>query len=34
MDWQVFLGWKVDVLMERGVSPLIREQILAKARSL
>jgi uncharacterized protein len=34
MDWQDLLGRRVDVLTERGISPLIREQVLAEAQSL
>jgi uncharacterized protein len=34
MDWQDLLGRKVDVLTERGMSPLIREQVLAEAKPL
>ena len=34
MDLQDLLGRKVDVLTERGISPLIREQVLAEARLL
>jgi hypothetical protein len=34
MDWQDLLGRKVDVLTERGISPLIREQVLAEAKPL
>lgn len=34
MDWQDLLGCKVDVLTERGISPLIREQVLAEAKPL
>lgn len=34
MDWQDLLGRRVDVLTERGISPLIREQVLADAQSL
>ena len=34
MDLQDLLGRKVDVLTERSVSPLIREQVLAEAKSL
>ncbi len=34
MDLQDLLGRKVDVLTERGVSPLIREQVLAEATPL
>jgi len=34
MDWQDLLGHKVDVLTERGISPLIRERVLAEARPL
>jgi predicted nucleotidyltransferase len=34
MDLQDLLGRKVDVLTERGVSPLIREQVLAEAKPL
>jgi hypothetical protein len=34
MDLQDLLGRKVDVLTERGISPLIREQVLAEAKPL
>lgn len=34
MDWQELLGRKVDVLTERGISPLIRERVLAEAKPL
>ncbi len=34
MDWQDLLGRKVDILTENGISPLIREQVLAEARPL
>jgi uncharacterized protein len=34
MDWQDLLGRKVDVLTERGISPLIRESVLAEAKPL
>lgn len=34
MDLQDFLGRKVDVLTEQGLSPLIREQVLAEAKPL
>lgn len=34
MDWQDLLGRKVDVLTERGISPLIRERVLAEAKPL
>jgi hypothetical protein len=34
MDLQDLLERKVDVLTERGVSPLIREQVLAEATPL
>lgn len=34
MDWQDLLGCKVDVLTERGISPLIRERALAEAKLL
>lgn len=34
MDWQDLLGCKVDVLTERGISPLIRERVLAEAKPL
>ncbi len=34
MDWQDLLGCKVDVLTERGISPLIRERVLAEAKLL
>ena len=34
MDLQELLGRKVDVLTERGMSPLIRERILAEAQPL
>jgi len=34
MDLQDLLGRKVDVLTERGVSPLIRERVLAEAKPL
>jgi uncharacterized protein with HEPN domain len=32
MDLQDLLGRKVDVLTERGLSPLIRERVLAEAK--
>jgi predicted nucleotidyltransferase len=34
MDLQDLLGRKVDVLTERGISPLIRERVLAEAKPL
>lgn len=34
MDLQELLGRKVDVLTEQGISPLIRDRILAEARPL
>ncbi len=34
MDLQDLLGRKVDVLTERGISPLIREKVLAEAKPL
>lgn len=34
MDWQDLLDCKVDVLTERGISPLIRERVLAAAKLL
>jgi uncharacterized protein len=34
MDWQDLLGRKVDVLTEQGISPLIRERVLAEAKPL
>ena len=34
MDWQDLLGRKVDVLVEKGISPLIREQSLSEAQPL
>lgn len=34
MDLQDLLGRKVDVLTEQGISPLIREQVLAEAKPL
>jgi len=34
MDLQDLLGRKVDVLTERGLSPLIRERVLAEAKPL
>ncbi|MEO0515927.1 MAG: nucleotidyltransferase domain-containing protein [Cyanobacteria bacterium P01_A01_bin.116] len=34
MDLQALLGRKVDVLIEKGVSPLIRDRILSEAKSL
>jgi uncharacterized protein len=34
MDWQDLLGRKVDVLTEQGISPLIRESVLAEAKPL
>lgn len=34
MDWQDLLGRKVDLLTERGVSPLIRAQVLLEAKPL
>lgn len=34
MDLQDLLGREVDVLTERGISPLIRERVLAEAKPL
>lgn len=34
MDWQDLLERKVDVLTDRGISPLIRERVLAEAKPL
>ncbi|NER80971.1 MAG: nucleotidyltransferase family protein [Leptolyngbya sp. SIO1D8] len=34
MDLQELLGRKVDVLTERGISPLISERVLAEAKLL
>lgn len=34
MDLQDLLGQRVDVLTEAGISPLIREQVLAEAMPL
>jgi uncharacterized protein len=34
MDWQDLLGRKVDVLTEGGISPLIRDRVLAEAKVL
>ena len=34
MDWQELLGRRVDVLTERGISPLIRDRVLAEAKPL
>lgn len=34
VDLQDLLGRKVDVLTERGVSPLIRDRVLAEAQPL
>jgi hypothetical protein len=34
MDLQDLLGCKVDVLTERGISPLIRERVIAEAKPL
>lgn len=34
MDWQDLLGCKVDVLTERGISPLIRDRVMAEAKPL
>jgi len=34
MDLQDLLGQRVDVLTERGISPLIRGQVLAEAKPL
>ena len=34
MDWQELLGRRVDVLTERGISPLIRDRVLAEAKLL
>jgi predicted nucleotidyltransferase len=34
MDLQDLLGRKVDILTERGISPLIRERVLAEAKPL
>lgn len=34
MDLQDLLGCRVDVLTEKGISPFIRERVLAEARPL
>jgi predicted nucleotidyltransferase len=34
MDWQDLLGCRVDILTEQGISPLIRERVLAEAKTL
>ncbi|MDV3002429.1 MAG: hypothetical protein N5P05_004084 (plasmid) [Chroococcopsis gigantea SAG 12.99] len=34
MDLQELLGRKVDVLTEKGISPLIRDRVLAEAKPL
>ena len=34
MDWQDLLGRRVDVLTEQGISPLIRDLVLAEAKPL
>ncbi|MBR8829614.1 MAG: hypothetical protein N5P05_001436 [Chroococcopsis gigantea SAG 12.99] len=34
MDLQDLLGRKVDVLTERGISPLIRDRVLGEAKPL
>ena len=34
IDLQQLLGYKVDILTEQGVSPLIRERVLAEAKPL
>jgi predicted nucleotidyltransferase len=34
MDLQDLLGRRVDILTERGMSPLIRERVLAEAKPL
>jgi predicted nucleotidyltransferase len=34
MDWQDLLGCPVDILTEQGISPLIRERVLAEAKPL
>ena len=34
MDWQDLLGRRVDVLTEQGISPLIRDRVLAEAKPL
>ncbi len=34
MDLQDLLGRRVDILTERGISPLIRERVLAEAKPL
>lgn len=34
MDLQDFLGCKVDILTEQGISPLIRERVLVEAKPL
>lgn len=34
MDLQELLGCKVDVLTERGISPLIRERVMSEAKPL
>ena len=34
MDWQDLLGCRVDILTEQGISPLIRERVLAEAKPL
>ncbi|WP_008309754.1 nucleotidyltransferase family protein [Leptolyngbya sp. PCC 6406] len=34
MDWQDLLGCRVDILTDQGISPLIRERVLAEAKPL
>ena len=34
MDLQDFLGHRVDIVTERGISPLIRDRVLAEAKPL
>ena len=34
VDWQDLLGRRVDVLTEQGISPLIRDRVLAEAKPL
>ncbi len=34
MDWQDLLNCKVDIVTEKGLSPLIKEQILNEAKPL
>ncbi|PNW40341.1 UNVERIFIED_CONTAM: DNA polymerase subunit beta [Euhalothece sp. KZN 001] len=34
MDLEELLGYKVDIVTEQGLSPFIREQVLAEAKRL